>query len=105
MSVHEVDLAIVVGVVVGSVYDGRRRAAGESVWRPRRRAAFTALDVGVGYSVLVAACDVVFLPISLIGGGVCLRSKCFLVPASGCCTSISAASDEVAKTYSAAGRK
>jgi hypothetical protein len=47
VSIHEVDLTFVgVGAGVGvGVYDGRGLAAGESVWRPRRRAEFTALDV------------------------------------------------------------
>ena len=46
MLVHEASLALAIADgVVGSVNDGRRRAAGESIGRPRRRAAFTALDV------------------------------------------------------------
>ena len=50
MSRHEDDLAFVVGVggdagVGVGISDGRGLAAGESVWRPRRRADCTALDV------------------------------------------------------------
>ena len=57
--IHEVKL----GVVVGIGY-WRRRAASESGWRPRRRAAVAAPDVEVGSVLLLMRVRRAYLPLA-----------------------------------------